>query len=79
MDAPYLTVEQVAAKLQVSERTVLQWLRAGELPGRKLGRLWRIHPGVLDGFMRVGSADRGNAGSHDVPGSAHDPLPEECQ
>ena len=48
----YLTTEQAADALQVSGRTVLQWLRSGVLPGRKLGGLWRIHPDVLDQFIR---------------------------
>jgi len=62
MPETYLTVEQAAASLQVTERTMLQWLRTGTLPGRKLGGVWRIHPGVLDEFMRGGPVP-----AHDGP------------
>jgi len=33
--------EQVAERLQVTERTVYGWLRRGKLPALKLGRLRR--------------------------------------
>ena len=37
-----LTVEQAAEFLQVSPYTVRQWLRTGKIPGRKIGRVYRI-------------------------------------
>ena len=49
--APYLTTEQVAAVLQVEQRTVAQWLRTGQLKGVKMGRLWRVPPSALDEFL----------------------------
>jgi excisionase family DNA binding protein len=39
-----LAPEQVAGQLQVSARTVRQWLRDGDLIGIKVGKSWRIHP-----------------------------------
>ena len=50
-DTTLLTPGQVAERLQVKERTVLDWLRAGELRGLKLGRLWRIRPDDLEKFL----------------------------
>ncbi|TMC00018.1 MAG: helix-turn-helix domain-containing protein [Chloroflexi bacterium] len=44
MNEKLLTPEQVAERLQVTERTVYGWLRRGRLPALKLGRLWRIRP-----------------------------------
>jgi len=46
-----LTPEEVAKRLQVTERTVLQWLRDGKLPGAKLGRLWRVKESDLHEFL----------------------------
>ncbi len=37
-----LKPEQVAARLQVQERTVLAWLRSGRIHGVKIGRIWRV-------------------------------------
>ena len=40
--AETLTPEQVASILQVNPATVYRALRAGRIPGAKVGRLWRI-------------------------------------
>ena len=37
-----MTIEEVAAYLRVSERTVYDWAQKGELPGGKLGTTWRF-------------------------------------
>jgi len=44
----YLTVRQVALRLQVHENTVLRWLQKGILKARRYGRLWRIPASELD-------------------------------
>jgi len=46
-----LTVEQAAEFLQVSPYTVRQWLRSGKMPGRKLGRVYRILDTDLEAFV----------------------------
>ena len=46
-----LTPAQVAAFLQVNERTVTLWLRNGYLRGYKLGKEWRIAPQALQLFL----------------------------
>ena len=46
-----LTPAQVAERLQVTERTVYEWLRDGRLVGLKLGRLWRIRSEDLEAFL----------------------------
>ncbi len=56
-----LTPPQVAERLQVTERTVYQWLRDGRLVGLKLGRLWRIRPEDLEAFLER-SRTRGEEG-----------------
>ena len=52
MEDALLTPAQVAARLQVTERTVCGWLKNGRLPGVKLGRLWRVSPSALDALVR---------------------------
>lgn len=42
-----LTPEEAAERLRVSVRSVYTYLRSGELPGRKVGGLWRIDEHVL--------------------------------
>ena len=57
-----LTVPQAAAQLQVSERTIYEWLRDGKIPGRKIGKVWRMSAEVLNDFLRVTTLD-GNPSS----------------
>ena len=57
-----LTVPQAAAQLQVSERTIYEWLRDGKIPGRKIGKVWRMSAEVLNDFLRGTTLD-GNTSS----------------
>jgi excisionase family DNA binding protein len=43
-----LTTKEAADWAQVSERTVLRQIAAGELPARRIGARWRIDPAVLE-------------------------------
>ena len=56
-----LTPAQVGERLQVTERTVYQWLRDRHLVGHKLGRLWRVRPEDLEAFLER-SRTRGEEG-----------------
>lgn len=42
MNEELLTVEEVAEILRTTPNTIYRWLRAGKLPGVKLGKEWRI-------------------------------------
>ncbi len=41
------TPEQVAGILQLSTNTVYELIRNGEIPAKKLGRVYRIPPGSI--------------------------------
>jgi excisionase family DNA binding protein len=54
LNEEWLTVEEVAAKLKVSEETVRRWIRAKKLPVLDLGGPragYRIRPGDLEKFL----------------------------
>jgi excisionase family DNA binding protein len=51
MFEPLRTPKQSAARLLVSEKAVLDWLRLGTLKGVKAGRQWRIHERDLEAFL----------------------------
>jgi excisionase family DNA binding protein len=55
-----LTVEQAAAKLQISPKTLKDWLRAGRLKGVRLGKLWRVKERDLEEFVEWGSDEDRN-------------------
>jgi excisionase family DNA binding protein len=46
--------------LQASEETVRDWLRRGRIPGRRVGRSWRISEDALLDWLRVNGEEGGN-------------------
>ena len=52
-----LKVRDVAARLNVSEKTVYKWLTQGLIPATKLGRTWVVTEEALDAVLAIpGSA-----------------------
>ena len=51
MEERYLTPQEVADKLVIKNRTVLEWLRTGKLKGVKAGKVWRIRESDLEEFL----------------------------
>lgn len=47
----FLTIEQVASRLQLHWQTVLTYIKSGKLRAMKLGRGYRIDPKDLDVFI----------------------------
>ena len=58
MTAASMTADRVAELLRVSRDMVYQLAIRGELPGRKVGRVWRFSREGIDEFMRGGVAER---------------------
>ena len=57
---PVMTVDQVAAYLQLSKRTVYNMAAAGDLPAAKVGDQWRFYRPEIDRWLMVLS--RANVG-----------------
>jgi len=47
----FFTERTLAAHLAVSDRTIRNWIRRGELPSYKLGASRRIHPADVERFL----------------------------
>jgi excisionase family DNA binding protein len=47
------TLQQVAERLQVRQRTVKRWLLSGQLRGLKAGRKWRVKPSAIEQFLQA--------------------------
>jgi excisionase family DNA binding protein len=47
-----LTTREVAARLRLNVEVVRRKLRRGEIPGRKVGRLWRIDDDELAKYAK---------------------------
>ncbi len=50
-DDKLMTVRQVAAYLNVNERTILKLVGEGALPGVRIGNLWRFRKAMLDAWL----------------------------
>jgi len=48
----YMTLEEVADYLRINVYTAYRMAERGELPGMKMGRLWRFTQEDIDKFMR---------------------------
>lgn len=51
--ATFFTERSLAAYLAVSDRTIRNWIRRGELPSYKLGAARRIDPADVDAFLEA--------------------------
>jgi excisionase family DNA binding protein len=51
MDVIY-TPAEVAERLKLPLKTVLNYLRMGKLPGFKVGKHWRVKAADLEAFMK---------------------------
>ena len=54
-----LTVNETAALLRCNPWTVYHLARQGELPGRKIGGMWRFHRETLLRLIAEGGGDAG--------------------
>jgi len=50
--ARVFTVDEAAEYLHVTPYTIRKWLRKGKIPGRKIGRLYRIFQAELEAFLQ---------------------------
>lgn len=59
MEDDILTIEEVAKYLRVSERTVYDWAQKGEIPGGKIGTVWRFKRDEIERWVndRLSSKD----------------------
>ena len=63
----WLTVDEIAAHLQISKAKAYELARAGDLPATKVGNQWRFDREQIDHWLRERGAsvkDRGGRSSH---------------
>lgn len=46
-----MTIEDLAAYLKVSRRTIYEWLKRNKIPAVKLVGQWRFHKDKIDAWM----------------------------
>jgi len=59
------SIEELAEHLQVHKDTIRLWIKRGEIPAHKLGRLWRFKISEIDDWVRSGKSANINKGLTD--------------
>jgi excisionase family DNA binding protein len=52
----WVSLEEIAQHLAVSQDTVHRWIRNRGLPAHKVGRIWRFKVSQVDAWVQEGNA-----------------------
>ena len=63
MDDRWLSVDEIAEYLGISKDTVYTWVTSKDMPGHRVGRLWRFQKAEIDQWVRTGGAASAQQGS----------------
>ena len=50
---PWVSLEEIAQHLAVSQDTIHRWIRNRGLPAHQVGRIWRFKIGEVDEWVRA--------------------------
>lgn len=50
-----MTIDDLAAFLQVSKSSLYKLAQDGRVPGKKVGRHWRFHRSAVEAWLREGT------------------------
>ena len=56
MEDRWLSVDEIAAYLGIKRDTVYRWINERNLPGHKIGRLWKFRKEDIDEWVKSGEA-----------------------
>jgi len=54
---PWVSLEEIAQHLAVSQDTVHRWIRNRGLPAHQVGRIWRFKVSQVDEWVQTGKAN----------------------
>ena len=57
MEDRWLSVDEIADHLGIKRDTVYRWIGERQMPGHKIGRLWKFSKKEVDEWVRGGGAD----------------------
>jgi len=57
MEDRWLSVDEIADHLGIKRDTVYKWISERQMPGHKIGRLWKFNQKEVDEWVRGGGAD----------------------
>ena len=56
MENRWLSVDEIAEHLGIKRDTVYRWISERQMPGHKIGRLWKFKEREVDEWVRNGGA-----------------------
>jgi len=62
MEDRWLSVDEIADHLGIKRDTVYKWISKGQMPGNKIGRLWKCNKKEMDEWVKSGSASGNEPG-----------------
>ena len=57
MEDRWLSVDDIAAYLGIKRDTVYRWISERNMPGHKIGRLWKFRKEAIDEWVKSGGVD----------------------
>jgi len=63
----WLSVDEIADYLGIKRDTVYKWISERQMPGHKIGRLWKFRKEDLDEWVRSGGAGRDQESTRAIP------------
>jgi len=69
MEDRWLSVDEIAAYLGIKRDTVYKWISERNMPGHKIGRLWKFNKQEVDEWVKSGGAKL-TKGKGDSPGAS---------
>jgi len=59
-----MTIDDLAAYLQISKSSLYKLVQSGRIPGRKIGRHWRFQKQLIDTWLSRSQPVRGRPTGH---------------
>ena len=56
MEDRWLSVDEIADHLGIKRDTVYKWISERQMPGHKIGRLWKFDRKEVDAWVKSGAA-----------------------
>ena len=57
MEDRWLSEVEIADHLGIKRDTVYKWISERQMPGHKIGRLWKFNKKEVDEWVRIGGAN----------------------
>ena len=57
INEPWISTKEIAQHLGVTTTTIHKWIKAGNIPCSKVGKLWKFKKSEVDEWVKSGKAE----------------------